>query len=305
MNYRLIKCNMSKAFSTNIPTTYHKRTLPQNLIALSSTEGKTIFKEALLLGSMECFFPLSEQFVTQSDPSFCSLSTLAMVLNALNHDPKKIWKGVWRWVTEETLQCDSMRICGHSLAKVKTDGMNFREFESVARCHGARILSFPVDEHLHHTACDRTVAAFRNHVDKSCSNSNADAFVVSNFSRKVLGQTGDGHFSPIGGYHPHRDLVLIMDVARFKYPPFWVPLELMWEAMLAKDKVTLHSRGYYIISTWKSNEAMKRLDGSNNTSISTDGCPPLIRTWKDAGPPQIGMIRNKCCHMSNGECAHS
>lgn len=24
-------------------------------------------------------------------------------------------------------------------------------------------------------------------------------FVISNFSRKVLGQTGDGHFSPIGG----------------------------------------------------------------------------------------------------------
>jgi glutathione gamma-glutamylcysteinyltransferase len=44
------------------------------------------------------------------------------------------------------------------------------------------------------------------------------------YSRKVLGQTGDGHFSPVGGYHPGKDLALIMDTARFKYPPHWVPL---------------------------------------------------------------------------------
>jgi hypothetical protein len=31
-----------------------------------------------------------------------------------------------------------------------------------------------------------------------------------------LGQTGTGHFSPIGGFHESKDLVLIMDVARFK-----------------------------------------------------------------------------------------
>jgi hypothetical protein len=29
--------------------------------------------------------------------------------------------------------------------------------------------------------------------------------------------TGDGHFSPIGAYHAENDLVLILDVARFKW----------------------------------------------------------------------------------------
>ncbi len=29
---------------------------------------------------------------------------------------------------------------------------------------------------------------------------------------QALGQTGDGHFSPVGGYHPDKDLVLLMDV---------------------------------------------------------------------------------------------
>lgn len=44
---------------------------------------------------------------------------------------------------------------------------------------------------------------------------NASVAIVS-YSRRTLNQTGTGHFSPIGGYHESKDLVLIMDVARFK-----------------------------------------------------------------------------------------
>jgi glutathione gamma-glutamylcysteinyltransferase len=40
--------------------------------------------------------------------------------------------------------------------------------------------------------------------------------MILGYNRKVLGQTGTGHFSPVGGYHPGQDMALIMDVARFK-----------------------------------------------------------------------------------------
>lgn len=55
------------------------------------------------------------------------------------------------------------------------------------------------------------LSTFREHVMNSCTMKNPGGegagvasavpvfFVISNFSRKVLGQTGDGHFSPIGG----------------------------------------------------------------------------------------------------------
>ena len=49
---------------------------------------------------------------------------------------------------------------------------------------------------------------------------------------------GSGHFSPIGGYCPNRDLILIMDVARFKYPPHWVPLSTVFESMKTIDQAT-------------------------------------------------------------------
>lgn len=111
-----------------LENSFHKRVLPTSLIALNSDEGKTIFKEALEEGEMECYFPLVEQFLTQSEPAYCAVTSLAMVMNALNHDPQRVWKGVWRWVSDDMLHCgdDSSEKCGHSLNKVKREGMNFR-----------------------------------------------------------------------------------------------------------------------------------------------------------------------------------
>jgi glutathione gamma-glutamylcysteinyltransferase len=181
--------------------------------------------------------------VTQSEPSYCSLSSLAMVLNALNHDPRKTWKGVWRWVSEESLFCDSKRVqCGHSQEKIKSGGMNFGDFEALQVCQPRIVIqSFPVT--------DENPAPFRSLVIRSCQATKHDSFLISNFSRAVLDQTGDGHFSPIGGYHAPSDSVLILDVARFKYPPYWVTVELLWKAMRAIDQQSQRSRGYFLISS--------------------------------------------------------
>ncbi len=250
-----------KAFcsSTAPKTTYHKRPLPAPLVSLSSPEGKQIFREAMNEGNMESFFALSEQFITQSDPAFCSLSSLAMVLNALNYDPKRVWKGSWRWVSEEMLQCEAPAVCCHSLAKIKSNGMDFAEFVSLAACHNVQIQSWRAES----SNPDKTsnLFEFRKAIQKISSSDKAESFMIVNFSRKFLGQTGDGHYSPIGGYHQQRDLVLIMDVARFKYPPYWVSLSSMWNSMRVKDDQTGLSRGYFIVSIPNGNNQI-----SNNTS---------------------------------------
>ena len=42
-------------------------------------------------------------------------------------------------------------------------------------------------------------------------------------------------------------MVLMLDVARFKYPPHWIPLKLLWEAMDTIDEATEHRRGYALL----------------------------------------------------------
>ena len=45
--------------------------------------------------------------------------------------------------------------------------------------------------------------------------------VLVNYDRSVLGQEGTGHFSPLGSYSTKIDSFLILDVAKYKYPPVW------------------------------------------------------------------------------------
>lgn len=34
---------------------------------------------------------------SQDEPAYCGLASLAMTLNTLNIDPRRTWKGPWRW----------------------------------------------------------------------------------------------------------------------------------------------------------------------------------------------------------------
>src|SRR6185295_3304569 len=112
-------------------TGLYRRPLPAGLIPFGSAEGRGIFREALEAGTMEGWFALSEQFHTQSDPAFCGLGTLVVVLNALEIDPGRVWKGPWRWYGEELLDCCL------PLEQVRERGVTLDELACLARCNGA------------------------------------------------------------------------------------------------------------------------------------------------------------------------
>jgi len=52
-----------------------------------------LFIEAVQNGTMEGFYKLISHFQTQSEPAYCGLASLSMVLNALAIDPGRTWKG--------------------------------------------------------------------------------------------------------------------------------------------------------------------------------------------------------------------
>ncbi|XP_060069624.1 uncharacterized protein LOC132549690 [Ylistrum balloti] len=201
----------------------YREALPKGCIVFSSSEGRAIFREALEAGHMRCYFKMAEQFSTQTELTFCGLTTLVMILNALKVDPGKTWKKPWRWYDDNMLyNCVSMPM-------IKEIGISFDQFVSLVMLNSLIIKSERVDELA-------SIETFRDHVTRLSRQD--DHFIALSYSRKSLGQTGDGHFSPVGGYHPDRDLVLVMDTARFKYPPHWVPLTAIWEAMKPVDETT-------------------------------------------------------------------
>src|SRR3989338_3734997 len=210
------------------PKTFYRKELPANCIDFASARGREIFKQAIGSKYMESYFAVSSQFHTQNEPAFCGFGTLVNVLNALNVDPGRVWKGPWRWFCEEMLDC-----C-EDLEEIKKTGLTLAQVVCLANCNG---LSTSM-----RYASESCVDEFRHFVRSSTQST--DHILVVSYNRSVLGQAGIGHFSPIGGYHEDLGLVLIMDVARFKYPPHWVPVSLLFQAMVSVDKACDLSRGF-------------------------------------------------------------
>lgn len=64
-----------------------------DLTTLMALELQKLFLEAIQKGTMENFYRLISYFQTQSEPAYCGLASLSMVLNALSIDPGRKWKG--------------------------------------------------------------------------------------------------------------------------------------------------------------------------------------------------------------------
>eukprot|EP00002_Diphylleia_rotans_P040533 TRINITY_DN9632_c0_g1_i3.p1 TRINITY_DN9632_c0_g1~~TRINITY_DN9632_c0_g1_i3.p1 ORF type:complete len:193 (-),score=30.65 TRINITY_DN9632_c0_g1_i3:78-656(-) len=175
--------------------------------------------------------------------------------------------------------------CCLPLEVVKKSGITAKQFSCLAECNGS--------------VCDTKYAQnsseemFRDAVVR-CSTCENTVLAVS-YLRSKLGQSGDGHFSPIGGYHRDRDLVLIMDVARFKYPPHWVPLKLLWEAMQPIDPATGSSRAYFILS--------KNLDFTHHHDQAAACTYTKSRQQQQTHAPiQTTEVAVPTSHKANCEC---
>ncbi|KAF9335775.1 hypothetical protein BG006_010665 [Podila minutissima] len=215
----------------NLKNSFYRRKLPEHLVSFTSPKGKQLFRKMLELGYGEGYFSLVGNFTTQSEPAFCGPSSLAMVLNSLEVDPQRQWKGAWRWYSDELLEC-----CAPA-DQVKAKGITFNQFACLSKCH--------CDVQVRR-ANQVSLEQFKKDLEMVCSRD--DIHMVVSFSRKALGQTGDGHFSPIGGYVPSEGMVLVLDTARFKYPSYFVSVKELWKSLFPIDVETGSSRGYFLLS---------------------------------------------------------
>lgn len=217
--------------SPEVPLTHYRRTLPDDQISFSSARGRQMFRAALAHGTMEGWFPLAEQFHTQAEPAFCGLGSLVVALNALGVDPQRVWRGSWRWYSEELLDC-----CV-PLPEVSAKGITLSELGCLARCNAL------VAEVRH---ADRAPLELLR-ADLEAASRGDGSVVVAGYSRAALGQTGAGHFSPLAGLCAEDAHALVLDVARFKYPPHWVALPRLHQAMLDLDPTSGRSRGWVVL----------------------------------------------------------
>lgn len=276
---------------------FYMRELPTPpCVDMRSSTGQAMVRQALDALTAVPFFHVISQFRTQDQPAFCGLGTLVMALNALEIDPGRTWKGVWRWFDESLLGgCKDLSL-------IEKEGITLEEFICIAICNRARLVqcaraapavaqSTGINTTIQTAppraaapaaaaaaidcskacfgckdlVCCGTVEHFREAVVKNCTGTFSTVLCCS-YSRKGLGQTGGGHFTPIGAYEAKSDSVLLLDVARFKYPPHWVPLAVLFGAMANfKDSATNQARGWVVLGTKSCEHTVAGTDGLGET----------------------------------------
>ena len=247
------------------------------LIPFRSEKGRKMLMEFMGTSSSDIYLSLSEQFLTQSSPPSCGVATLAMVLNSLHIDPGRVWRKPWRWFTE-----DMLISCFPLEKSEQTIGLTMEHFGLIAECNGAVAQTF--------YGSDISLEDFRKSIKSVFSGSLNRRLVVA-FDRSLLGQTGTGHYSPIGAYHETSDAILILDVARFKYPPYWVSLDTMWRAMRTVDPESGRSRGYFIMSSSPFRGSTAAKSGDYNSSPIED-----LDSFLDSSNTELKRLASNLVH---------
>jgi len=210
--------------------------LPVNLINLTSAEGMQLFLESSALRS---YLPLANNFVTQEKLTYCGVASTVMVLNALQVPaPACTQFGSYRTFTQD------------NLLNERTDAVVPRDtiaWKGMTLDQVGEILSlFPVHVEVHHAA----TASLQEFRDLACVYlGQPDHAVIVNYLRQTIGQERGGHVSPLAAYDRKTDRFLILDVARYKYPPVWVEAAELFNAMNTPDASNKYrTRGFVLIS---------------------------------------------------------
>ncbi|MDO9708401.1 phytochelatin synthase family protein [Paracraurococcus lichenis] len=183
-------------------------------------------------------FGLMAHLETEMYLTFCGPAALATALNSLGiRDPSPPEFYPYHRVTQASVFTPK-NLAVKSLAQVQGAGMTLEQLLDFAHNLGAEAKALHGDV--------LTEADLRGLLQRAQADSRQR--VIANYSRRAIGQEGEGHFSPIGAFDAASDSVLILDVARYKYPPVWVPVPELLQAMQTVDTDAGKARGLLLLT---------------------------------------------------------
>jgi hypothetical protein len=232
------------------------------VVPFASAESQKRFDRA---AAKVDFFRLANHFEGQQNVGYCGPASATIVLNALRADDATAAKPrdpalfpaeyrkllppgmdpVFARYTQSTFfddQTVSVKTRDQFFGKPKapgakpSPGLELRELHDILRAHGLDTQLRVADDKLADDVIRRELIA---------NLSTPDDYVVVNFFRPALGQTGGGHFSPLGAYDKKSDSFLLLDVNPNGHTWVWVPAPLLIKAMRTADNN--ENRGYVLI----------------------------------------------------------
>ncbi len=212
---------------THKPNTYLPLTTPAGRERLNRSRHKVDHLE------------ISIHFATQITQTLCSVATAVTILNGLRlKRPVDPVYNPYAYFTQQnyfTPAVDKIRTYDVTL----TEGMTLQMAASAYRTHGAVVKA------VH--ASDTNADEMRDLMVKNLKTKGD--FIAINYQREVIGQPRGGHFTPVSAYDEKTDSFLVMDVARYKFPPVWVRAKDLYDSMNTLDSEVPKTRGFLLVSS--------------------------------------------------------
>jgi len=205
-------------------------------IPLADPPGQALLQHS---GARADYGPLAQEMVTQANLAYCGVASAVVVLNSLKVPaPAAEGYGPYHFWTQTNLFAPEAGPRALDPAVVARQGMTLAELAGLLGSRGLTV-------RLHH-GDQLTLAQFRTLARRSLADPR-DRLLV-NYDRRAVGQAGGGHISPLAAYDARSDQLLILDVARYRYPAVWVATETLWQGMRQLDRSSGRSRGLVIVA---------------------------------------------------------
>ncbi|MGA9666357.1 MAG: phytochelatin synthase family protein [Gallionella sp.] len=185
------------------------------------------------------YWQLAPNFTAQITQSYCSVASAVTVLNAMSIvKPVDPSYAPYAYFTQSNFFTPEV-IKVISPQTVLAMGMTREEMVEVLSREGVNAVSIAGDT--------LTEEGLRALLKKALGDDGQ--FVLANYYRATLGQVGGGHWSALAAYDAQSDSVLILDVAKYKYPPAWVSISMLQQAISTIDTASNKPRGLVIVSS--------------------------------------------------------
>lgn len=232
----LLSLSLSLLTCAAVPVTWAAdvRAIPAELVGLSTPQGQ---HRLFASGRGAPYWQLANYFETQSNQSYCSVASSVTALNAIGVPrPHNDQYPDYPFFTQASFfaKVDPASL---DVAGVATTGLTMEQLAAV-------LATYPVSVQRKYGA-DMSLAEFRATLRHELAFS--DRAVLVNFDRNELDERGSGHWSPLAAYHLKSDSVLLLDVARYKYPALWIPVAKLYSSTLGIDGASGRSRGLIVL----------------------------------------------------------
>ncbi len=220
---------------------------------------------ALLIDSMSAtmsefandFFLISSGLDAQINQAYCGAASAVGLLNSLRFlrtslndngvelpiDPRyapypyATQSDIFNDCTEKTVLSHA-GVGGPGVDGILTPpyGLSMPQVAGLLRCHLNTTEDSGLGWNVQEQYVDKShITSGKMRFDIKNALSDPNSRVLVNYDRSGLGQDGSGHWSPVGSYSDKHDAFLILDVAKYKYPPVWIPTERLFDAMATYD----------------------------------------------------------------------